>query len=337
MLPLQTERSTLRIMRIADAPALASYRNLPDIAHFQSWPMPFDLVDAQRMLAEQEDIDRLPTDGWVQIAIEVAGEVVGDLGVGMSDGGLTAEIGFTLAPQHHGKGYASEAAGAMIDALFARSAVRRIVATIDPENTPSMRVIEHLGFRFEGLARRSVLVRGQWVDDMQFALLREDRVDWLSRPTSCDVVELVEIDDDNLRDVSALATHRHQERFVSPMNRSFAQIVAPPMHGEHRVVPAPLAVRADGEIVGFMLLSAVSPGEPVPYLWRFLIDRRHQRRGVGRRAISALADRFRAEGHDAILLSWVDAPGGPKGFYERLGFVPTGVVVDGEFEGRLAL
>lgn len=96
-------------------------------------------------------------------------------------------------------------------------------------------------------------------------------------------------------------------------------------------------MQADGEIVGFMILSAVSPGEPLPYLWRFLIDRRHQRRGVGGRAIRLLADQLRADGRDALLLSWVDAPGGPRPFYERLGFVPTGVVVDGEIEARLDL
>lgn len=325
-----------------DARALTAYRDLPEIARFQSWPMPFTLEAAMQMLEEQADLDDLPPSGWVQIAIEhageVASEVIGDLAVNLMADGCIAELGFTLAPEHHRKGYASEAAGAMVDALLAHTKVHRVIASIDPANVASMRVLEHLGFRYEGTARRAERVRGEWVDDMRFALLGDDRSDWLARPASCHTVELVEITTGNLSAVAALATHRHQERFVAPMARSFSQALLPPMHNEHRVVPWMRAVQADEEIVGFMMLSAQSPGEPVPYLWRFLIDRRHQRRGVGRRAIQLLVDELRADGHRALLVSWDEGSGGPRPFYEGLGFVPTGVIIDGdETEARLEL
>ncbi|HVE19799.1 MAG TPA: GNAT family N-acetyltransferase [Ilumatobacteraceae bacterium] len=337
VLPLQTERLAMRVMRMNDAPALAAYRDVPEIARYQSWPLPFTIDDATQMLQDQADLDDLPPSGWVQVAIEHLGDVIGDLAVNLMADGCVAEIGFTLAPAQHGKGYASEAAGAMIDALFAQTKVHRIAASIDPANVASMRVLEHLGFRYEGTARRAELVRGEWVDDMRFALLRDDRTDWLARPTSCQTVELVEITTDNLQATVSLATHRYQEQFVAPMARSFSQALIPPMHNDQQVVPWMRAVQADDEIVGFMMLSAASPGEPVPYLWRFLIDRRHQRRGVGRRAIGLLADQMRADGHHALMVSWEEGPGGPRPFYEGLGFVPTGVVVGGETEARLDL
>jgi RimJ/RimL family protein N-acetyltransferase len=337
LLPLKTERLKLRVMRMDDAPALAAYRDLPEIARYQSWPMPFTLDDARQMLRDQTNLDDLPPTDWVQVAIEHAGEVIGDLAVNLKADGCVAELGFTLAPAHHGKGYASEAAGAMVDALLAHTNVHRIVASIDPANVASMRLLEHLGFSYEGTARRAELVRGEWVDDMQFALLSDDRAHWLARPTSCQEVALVEVTNANLSVVAALATHRHQQRFVAPMARSLSQALVPPMHNEHRVVPWMRAVQADDDIVGFMMLSAPSPGEPVPYLWRFLIDRLHQRRGVGARAIQLLVDQLRADGHHALLVSWEEGPGGPRPFYERLGFVPTGVVADGETEARLDL
>ena len=324
-------------MRMDDAPALAAYRDTPEIARYQSWPMPFTLDEARQTLHEQADLDDMPPDGWVQIAIEHAGEVIGDLAVNLMADGCIAELGFTLAPPHHGKGYASEAAGAMVEVLFAHTNVHRIVASIDPANMASMRVLEHLGFRDEGMARRAEWVRGEWVDDMRFALLRDDRAEWLARPTSCQTVELVEITTDNLQSTVSLATHRYQEQFVAPMARSLSQALIPPMHDDHPVVPWIRAVQADGEIVGFMMLSAPSPCEPVPFLWRFLIDRRHQRRGVGWRAIRLLADHCRADGHQALLVSWEEGLGGPRPFYERLGFVPTGVVVVDETEARLDL
>ncbi len=60
------------------------------------------------------------------------------------------------------------------------------------------------------------------------------------------VVELVEITDDNLRAVSALATHRHQEHFVAPISRSLAQFGFPPTHNGYPVVPRTTTDRRPG-------------------------------------------------------------------------------------------
>ena len=73
VLPLQTERLALRVMRMNDAPALAAYRDVPEIARYQSWPLPFTIDDARQMLEDQADLDDLPPSGWVQVAIEHAG------------------------------------------------------------------------------------------------------------------------------------------------------------------------------------------------------------------------------------------------------------------------
>lgn len=337
ILPVRTPRLALRVMRLADAEVLASYRNLPDIARYQDWQLPFGVDEARRTLGGQDLADDAMAGGWTQIAIERDGRVVGDLALGLAQPGI-AHLGYTLAPDHQGNGYAVEAAGALVDAVFARTEVHRVVASLDPENHASMRVLEQLGFRYEGTARSAEPIRGEWVDDMRFALLRADRAEWLARPTTCDEVRLVEVTHHNLSAVSALETHRFQRRFVAPMERNLAQALVPPeVVPGHLAVPWYRAVEADGEIVGFMMVSAVSEVEPFPYLWRFLIDRRHQRRGVGTKAMAALAEHFRSEGHEALLLSWVDAPGGPRRFYERLGFVPTGGLDHDEIIARLDL
>jgi RimJ/RimL family protein N-acetyltransferase len=337
VLPIRTSRLSLRVMRLADAEVLASYRNLPDVARYQDWPMPFDLEQARRALGGQDLDDDVSPGGWTQIAIEHEGEVVGDLALGLSHPGI-AHLGYTLAPQHHGKGFAREAAGALVDAVFARTDVHRVVATLDPENHASMRVVEQLGFRYEGIARASEPIRGEWLDDMRFALLRSDRAEWLRRPTSTEQVELVEVTHHNLAAVSALETHRFQRRFVAPMERNLAQALVPPevMPG-HLAVPWYRAVVADGEVVGFVLVSAVSEVEPHPFVWRLLIDRMHQRRGVGTRTIAALATHFRADGASELRLGFNDGPGSPRRFYERLGFVPTGELDGDEVIARLAL
>ena len=92
---------------------------------------------------------------------------------------------------------------------------------------------------------------------------------------------------------------------------------------------------ANGEPVGFVMLAAVTPAHPDPYLWRLLIDRKHQRRGVGDATLRQLIQHLRSEGCTRLLTSWVEGPGGPAPFYTRLGFSPTGRVIDGEVEGAL--
>ena len=63
------------------------------------------------------------------------------------------------------------------------------------------------------------------------------------------------------------------------------------------------------------------------------VDARHQGRGIGGRALRLVGERLAAEGDTVLTTSWVDAPGGPEGFYRRLGFVPTGEIDDGEIVG----
>jgi diamine N-acetyltransferase len=80
------------------------------------------------------------------------------------------------------------------------------------------------------------------------------------------------------------------------------------------------------------------PGEARYYLWRFMIDARYQGTGVGRRALELLFEHVRTRpGAKELLTSVVPGEGGPGPFYEKLGFVYTGEVDDGELVMRRAL
>ncbi|MFN8023194.1 MAG: GNAT family N-acetyltransferase [Acidimicrobiales bacterium] len=340
-LPMHTERLVLRMPTEADAPIIAAYRDDPEVARYQDWPLPYTRSDALEGIQRVADLTGPRVGRSVNVVVEHEGVVVGDVFVGIGDehpGGAVAFLGYTFATRHQGQGFAIEAASAMVDAVFAHTPVHRIVATLDPENHASMRLLELLGFRFEGLARQAEPIRGEWLDDMRFGLLRDDRTAWLARPTTVTDVRLVEVTHHNLRAVGALETHRFQRKFVAPMEHNLAQALVPPevMPG-HLAVPWYRAIEADGDIVGFVMVSDLSEVEPHPYLWRFLVDRRHQRRGIGRRVIDELARYFRDRGDEALMVSWVDGPGGPRRFYEGIGFVPTGELDGTEIVARLAL
>jgi RimJ/RimL family protein N-acetyltransferase len=340
-IPFRTERLTIRAFRPEDAAALVAYRSDPDVARYQDWPMPYPGDRVLAAIAADDALGDQPVAGTRrQLAIERDGVLIGDLYLGLDATGSVATIGYTLAAAHQGAGHATEAVGALIDRLFAALPdLHRIAATLDPENLRSIRLLEGLGFRSEGVTRRSVLIRGAWVDDATYGLLREDRAAWLARPQTPPVhVRLVEVTADNLDAVVALETFGWQRRLVAPNQRSLAHALLPgDDEAGHPVVPWYRAIEADGELVGFVMVAAPTPAEPTPYLWRFMIDRRHQRRGIGRVALALVIEQARAWGATAMLVSWVPGVGSPAAFYRAHGFVETGEVHDDEVVARLAL
>ncbi len=337
VLPLRTPRLILRALRATDASMLAAYRNDPEVARYQDWPLPYTDDRAAEFIAEQGDASGPRPAAWTQIGIDQDGLLIGDLAVGLDGTGKLAMLGYTLCRDRQGQGLATEAAGALIDALF-EGGLHRVAATLDPANIASAMLLERLGFRYEGRALQAAFVRGAWEDDDRYAILREERVAWLARPlTPPNDVRLVEVTAHNRRAVARLATHPSQERFVAPMARTFQHALIPEDVNGVPVVPWFRAIEADGEIVGFLMIAAVTSGHPRPFLWRLLIDRGHQGRGIGRRAVALLVDLLRSDGQTELEVSWHDGRGGPEGFYLKLGFVPTGQVVEGEHQAVLQL
>ena len=201
-----------------------------------------------------------------------------------------------------------------------------------------MRVLEAVGFTFECLARRAEFIRGEWVDDLRYSMLAEDRGAWVARlrarPT---IVQLVEITPDDAYLWSRLRTHHSQEHFVSPMALSFRHALFPEMDEGGYMVPWMRGVLADGEHVGFVMMGMVTEHHLEPYLWRLLIDRMHQRRGPGTQVLQLLVAQVREWGHPTLTTSWSQGPGCPEPFYLSHGFIPTGEMDDDEVVGRLQL
>jgi RimJ/RimL family protein N-acetyltransferase len=337
-LPCTTSLLTLRPFRADDAAPFAAYRSDPDVARYQGWSAPYPLADAARFVAEMATVDGPRADEWVQIAVEHAGMLIGDVAVGLDETASIATIGYTIAPAHQGHGYAVEAVGALVDRLLARTGVHRVEASLDPRNIASARVVEAVGFEFEGVARATERDGDGWADDARYGLLAADRAARLARPQGPPAdVRLVEITPATAPAVLALRTHRSQERSVATVAASFADALVPPLEDGAPVVPWMRAIEADGDLVGFVMTTEVTEHHPEPYLWRLLVDRRHQRRGVGDRAMALLVERWRAAGCASVAVSWVPGPGSPAPFYLGRGFVPTGEVDDGEVVARRAL
>jgi GNAT superfamily N-acetyltransferase len=148
-------------------------------------------------------------------------------------------------------------------------------------------------------------------------------------------VHLREITDDNREAVRALRVRGGQKRFVASVSRSLRHAAKAP-----KANPWYRAVYCGDEPVGFVMLSwnaRKGPYRGRHFLWRLLIDKRHQRRGIGRAVLTQIVDLVRADGGTELLTSYEPGKGEPWPFYQRFGFQPTGEVDDGEIVLRLPL
>jgi RimJ/RimL family protein N-acetyltransferase len=88
--------------------------------------------------------------------------------------GELLEIGFTLIASQRGKGYGTEAVTILVDYLFLSRDIVRIQATTDLRNIASQRVLEKVGFKKEGVVRKSMFIHGDWRDLLLYSILREE-------------------------------------------------------------------------------------------------------------------------------------------------------------------
>ncbi|WP_245593217.1 GNAT family N-acetyltransferase [Deinococcus frigens] len=174
---MTAHRAALRHLRPGDAPALAAYRNDPDVARFQSWALPYALAQAEALIEAMHE--RTPGQpGWTQLALVDANteELLGDFAVnGAASGeGAQAEIGFTLARHAQGGGLASEGLALLLAQLFGPQTMHRVYAHIDPRNAPAATLLSRAGFRHEGTALESYWHREEWADDALYGLLARE-------------------------------------------------------------------------------------------------------------------------------------------------------------------
>jgi aminoglycoside 6'-N-acetyltransferase len=105
-----TEHLVLRRMTNDDAAALAAYRSDPVQARYQSWETPYPLDSARALIAQMRNVRFAQPGVWLQIGIETSGRLIGDIAVRVDgDQARQATVGFTLAADAQGHGYATEA------------------------------------------------------------------------------------------------------------------------------------------------------------------------------------------------------------------------------------
>jgi len=118
-----------------------------------------------------------PGGPWYQFVIERRedGILLGDLGAGFwVPGERQVELGYRIRPAFQRRGYAREAAAALIDYLVREHGIHRFVGVAASANRASTALLRDLGFRQEGHFKQSFYCHGEWLDDDYFALLASE-------------------------------------------------------------------------------------------------------------------------------------------------------------------
>ena len=187
--PLRTERLVLRPIEAADAADVYEYQRLPEVIRYLPWPER-DRTEgfehtakraAERILAADEDFVVLAATlpGTRSTDDPARNRVIGDFMVRVSSvQHARIELGWVLHPDFQGRGYAREAAGAVLDFVFETLGPHRVEAFLDARNAASAALCERLGMRREATLLEEEYNDDEWQDTAVYGVLRRE---WAAR------------------------------------------------------------------------------------------------------------------------------------------------------------
>jgi RimJ/RimL family protein N-acetyltransferase len=177
---IESERLRIRRFKDSDLSPFMTYRNDPEVARYQSWDS-CNEREARAFIREMQSAQPGVPGDWFQFAIESkeTQDLIGDCALRVDEHEpYRAEIGFTLAREYQGRGFAWEAVSRLLDYAFGPLGLHRVVAIADCRNVPSVALLERVGMRREGRFLENVWFKGGWADEYLYAVLKDE---WLQQ------------------------------------------------------------------------------------------------------------------------------------------------------------
>ena len=235
-------------------------------------------------------------------------------------------LGYYAFTPHARKGYLREGLELTVRYALDELDLHRLEANVRPENVASVQLIRSLGFEPRSRSPRYLFLDGDWRDHVGYVRLREPAPPVFGAHGA---VTLRDVVADDLQALRELRVAHAQQTFVGPVANYLARCLL-------ELRWQPLAIRADGEVVGFVMWSRSPDGSY--WIGGFQIDRRYQRRGYGRSALTALIEMLRAKpGCREIVLTYLPANDVARRLYASLGFTETGAMIEDEAVARLGV
>lgn len=176
-LPIETDRLTLRRYLETDYDDLLRLQSDVDVARFLLHDARTPEQVREALAGRLADVP-MDTDGQaltVAVIQRETGQHVGEVTLFMNSvEHRTGELGYVFHPESAGRGFATEAAAELLRLGFEELGLHRIIARLDARNTGSMKLLERLGLRQEAHFVKNEFLKGEWTDELVFAMLAEE-------------------------------------------------------------------------------------------------------------------------------------------------------------------
>ncbi|MBU5262362.1 GNAT family N-acetyltransferase [Bacillus atrophaeus] len=166
---IKTDRLVIRKFKCEDWQDVYEYTSNPHVMKYIPEGV-FTEEDAKKFVNENMggNAEKFP------VVVKEENIVIGHIAFFKYFGEHSYEIGWVFNPKYYNKGYASEAAQAILEFGFTNMKLHRIIATCQPQNIASYRVMEKIGMRREGYFKKCIPNGNQWWDEYYYAILEEE-------------------------------------------------------------------------------------------------------------------------------------------------------------------
>lgn len=171
---LATDRVRLRAVRLGDVEALHACFGDPEAMRFWNGPAHERLADTDRVVRRATVYAPYKKLMWA-VEEKATGECIGMVNYHNVDmENRHADVGYLLRRDRWGQGLGREALWLALGHCFGGLKLNRLQAVIDPDNTASRKLVEHFGFKLEGVMRETLFLGGAWRDDCVYGLLARE-------------------------------------------------------------------------------------------------------------------------------------------------------------------
>lgn len=174
---LQTKRLTLREVLLTDLQAIHELLSLKETDQFNTLGIPENIESTANWVLEWSEEKKTKPRNFYTFSVELRDQpsFVGLIALNLGAANYKkGKIWIKLHSNHWNKGYATESTKAILEFGFKQLKLHRIEAGCAVENNASKKVLEKLGMVQEGLFRANLPIRGEWIDNYEFAMLDTD-------------------------------------------------------------------------------------------------------------------------------------------------------------------
>ena len=176
-LPIETDRLILRRYVENDYDDLLKLQSNPDVTRFLLYDVRTPEQVREALTGRLADVP-MDSDGQaltVAVILRDTGQHLGEVTLFLnSTEQRTGELGYVFHPSSHGHGYAAEASVELLRLGFEELGLHRIIARLDARNDGSVKLLKRLGLRQEAHFVRNEYLKGEWTDELVFAMLKTE-------------------------------------------------------------------------------------------------------------------------------------------------------------------